>query len=79
MLGATSNVDSSGAVAKRMGPNAPAGGIAKFRSYPLQPGAFRIKVGNEAIAAIGVGGAPGGDHDEACAKAGLDKIADRLK
>jgi uncharacterized protein GlcG (DUF336 family) len=36
-------------------------------------------VGNEAIAAIGVGGAPGGDHDEDCAKAGLAKIADQLK
>jgi uncharacterized protein GlcG (DUF336 family) len=38
-----------------------------------------IKTGGEAIAAIGVGGAPGGDLDEACAKAGLDKISDRLK
>ncbi|MGA9008185.1 MAG: heme-binding protein, partial [Xanthobacteraceae bacterium] len=38
-----------------------------------------IKAGGEAIAAIGVGGAPGGDLDEACAKAGLDKISDRLK
>jgi hypothetical protein len=26
----------------------------------LQPGALRIKVGNEAIAAMGVGGPPGG-------------------
>ena len=45
----------------------------------IQQGALRIKVGSEAIAAIGVGGAPGGDKDEACAKAGLDKISDRLK
>jgi len=45
---------------------------------------LRIKVGDEAIAAIGVGGAPGGDLDEACAKAGcakagLEKISARLK
>ncbi|MGH6671212.1 MAG: GlcG/HbpS family heme-binding protein [Xanthobacteraceae bacterium] len=79
MLGATSNLDSSGAIAARIGPNPPAGGIAKFAHIALQPGAFRIKVGNEAIAAIGVGGAPGGEHDEACAKAGLAKIADQLK
>jgi uncharacterized protein GlcG (DUF336 family) len=38
-----------------------------------------IKVGNEAIAAIGVGGAPGGNFDEGCAQAGLAKIADQLK
>jgi uncharacterized protein GlcG (DUF336 family) len=42
-------------------------------------GAIRIKIGAEAIGAIGVGGAPGGDLDEACAKAGLDKISGRLK
>jgi uncharacterized protein GlcG (DUF336 family) len=27
---------------------------------------------------LGVGGAPGGDKDEACAQAGVAKIADRL-
>jgi uncharacterized protein GlcG (DUF336 family) len=31
------------------------------------------------IGGIGVGGTPGGETDEACARAGLDKIADRLK
>jgi uncharacterized protein GlcG (DUF336 family) len=45
----------------------------------LAQGAIKIKVGAEAIGAIGVGGAPGGDLDEACAKAGLDKISGRLK
>jgi uncharacterized protein GlcG (DUF336 family) len=79
MLGATNNMDSSGAIAQRIGPTPPAGGIAKFDHIALQPGAFRIKIGDEAIAAIGVGGAPGGDHDEDCAKAGIAKIADRLK
>jgi uncharacterized protein GlcG (DUF336 family) len=79
MLGATNNLDSSGAIAQRIGPNPPAGGLAKFDHIALQPGAFRIKVGDEAIAAIGVGGAPGGDHDEDCAKAGIARIADRLK
>jgi hypothetical protein len=28
---------------------------------------------------LGVSGAPGGDNDALCAKAGLDKIRDRLK
>jgi uncharacterized protein GlcG (DUF336 family) len=79
MLGATNNLDSSGAIAERIGPTPPAGGIAKFDHIALQPGAFRIKVGNEAIAAIGVGGAPGGNFDEGCAQAGLAKIADQLK
>lgn len=44
----------------------------------LLPGAVAIKAKGETIAAIGVGGAPGGEKDEACAAAGLAKIADRL-
>ena len=42
-------------------------------------GALPIKVGNETIGSVGVSGAPGGDKDEACARAGIDKVADRLK
>lgn len=41
-------------------------------------GGVPIKVGEDAIGGIAVGGAPGGDKDEACAIAGLDKIKDRL-
>ena len=41
-------------------------------------GGLPIKAGDETIGAIGVGGAPGGDKDEACADAGLAKISDRL-
>ena len=42
-------------------------------------GALPIKVGEDTIGAIGVSGSPGGDKDEACAKAGIDKVADQLK
>ena len=42
-------------------------------------GALPIKIGEEVIGAVGISGAPGGDKDEACAKAGIDKIADQLK
>ena len=31
------------------------------------------------IGGIGVGGAPGGDKDQACAQAGIDKIKTRLR
>jgi uncharacterized protein GlcG (DUF336 family) len=41
-------------------------------------GGVPIKVGDEANGGIGVGGAPGGDKDGACAEAGLAKIGDRL-
>jgi uncharacterized protein GlcG (DUF336 family) len=41
-------------------------------------GGVPIKVGDEMIGAIGVGGAPAGEKDEACANAGIAKISDRL-
>ena len=42
-------------------------------------GALPIKVGDDVIGAVGVSGAPGGEKDEACSKAGIDKVADQLK
>jgi uncharacterized protein GlcG (DUF336 family) len=38
-----------------------------------------IKAGNDVLGGIGVGGAPGGDKDEACASAGLQHVAGQLK
>ena len=42
-------------------------------------GALPIKIDDEVIGAVGVSGAPGGEKDEACAKAGIDKVADQLR
>ena len=38
-----------------------------------------IKLNDEVIGGIGAAGAPGGNLDDNCAKAGLEKIRDRLK
>lgn len=37
-------------------------------------GGLPIEIGSEVVGGIGVGGAPGGHLDDACAKAGLDSI-----
>lgn len=42
-------------------------------------GGIVIKVGDEVVGAIGAAGAPGANLDDACARAGLDKIRDQLK
>jgi uncharacterized protein GlcG (DUF336 family) len=58
------------------------GFAALFTQIPhllLFGGGVVIKHGDEVIGAIGAAGAPGGNLDAACAQAGLDKIADRLK
>lgn len=58
------------------------GFAALFTQLPhliLFGGGVVIKVGDEVVGAIGAAGAPGANLDDACAHAGLDKIADRLK
>jgi uncharacterized protein GlcG (DUF336 family) len=45
----------------------------------LFQGGLVIKIGTEVVGAIGASGAPGGPLDEACARAGIDAIRDRLK
>ncbi len=40
----------------------------------IQGGGLPIRIGGALVGGIGVGGAPGGDLDEACARAGLDAI-----
>lgn len=42
-------------------------------------GGVPIHAGKEVIGAVGVSGAVGGDNDEICAKAGIAKVADKLK
>ena len=53
-------------------------GIGQITDFILLGGGVPIRAGNEVIGAIGVGGAPGGQLDEVCANAGIDKIKDRL-
>ena len=68
----------SGEFGQRQKENAP--GFALWLSnISATPGGLPIKVGDDVIGAVGVSGSPGGDKDEACAKAGLDKVADQLK
>ena len=69
---------SSGEFAAAVKDNPTAGALSLTNITPAQ-GALPIKVGEDTIGAIGVSGAPGGDKDEACAKAGIDKVADHLK
>ncbi|MES2999183.1 MAG: heme-binding protein [Pseudomonadota bacterium] len=58
----------------------PAGAnLVYLPGFLLLGGGVPIKVGNETIGAVGVGGAPGGHLDEQCAMASLDKIKDLLK
>jgi uncharacterized protein GlcG (DUF336 family) len=68
----------SGEMTKRLKDN-PTLGTVHLSNIIALAGALQIKIGEETIGAIGVSGAPGGEKDEACAQAGIDKVADQLK
>jgi uncharacterized protein GlcG (DUF336 family) len=59
--------------------NPAAANLTDIPGFLLLGGGVPVKVGNEVIGAVGVGGAPGGQLDEQCAVAALDKVKDLLK
>jgi len=70
---------STGVLTKIMVEHPDATGLRDMNNRILiMQGGLPIKAGAEVIGGIGVGGTPGGDTDEACARAGLEKITDRL-
>ena len=62
-------------LANRVASNPSAANLRDITDIILLAGGLPIRAGNEVIGGIGVGGAPGGDRDEVCAKAGIDKIS----
>ena len=59
--------------------NPAAANLATLPGFLLLGGGVPIKVGNETIGAVGVGGAPGGHLDEQCALAAIDKVKGQLQ
>ncbi|WP_249780811.1 heme-binding protein [Bradyrhizobium sp. dw_78] len=53
-------------------------GLARLPHVAVLAGGLIIEAGGTLLGGIGVSGAPGGDKDEVCAKAGLDAIRDRI-
>jgi uncharacterized protein GlcG (DUF336 family) len=53
--------------------------LAGLPNITFTPGGVTIMAAGKPIGGIGVGGAPGGNFDDDCARAALDKIKDRMK
>jgi uncharacterized protein GlcG (DUF336 family) len=53
-------------------------GIRNLPGAVILGGGLVVESGGSLVGAIGVSGAPGGDADEACAKAGIDAVRDKL-
>jgi uncharacterized protein GlcG (DUF336 family) len=53
-------------------------GLARMPRIAMLAGGLVIETGGTLLGGIGVSGAPGGDKDEECAKAGLDAVRDKI-
>jgi len=71
--------DSTKAIFERVSKNpSTTASLGNLPNVTFTPGGVTIMVGSEPIGGIGVGGAPGGNFDDECARAALAKIKDRM-
>jgi uncharacterized protein GlcG (DUF336 family) len=59
--------------------NPPSPAVVKLPNLVLAPGGMVIKKDKEVLGGIAVSGVPNRQGDEVCAKAGLDKITEKMK
>jgi uncharacterized protein GlcG (DUF336 family) len=72
--------DSTKAIFERLGKNpSTTASLGNLPNVTFTPGGVTIMAAGKPIGGIGVGGAPGGNFDDDCARAALDKIKDRMK
>src|SRR4051812_45008785 len=72
--------DSTKAIFERISKNpSTTASLGNLPNVTFTPGGVTIMAAGKPIGGIGVGGAPGGNFDDDCARAALDKIKDRMK
>ena len=59
-------------------PGMPASGVRAFAGALMLGGGVPVLAAGSIVAGIGVSGAPGGAEDDACARAGIEAIADKI-
>ena len=60
-------------------PGMPQAGLRGLPGAVILGGGVTIEAGGSLVGAVGVSGAPGGDADDACAKAGIEAVRDKLE
>lgn len=71
---ALSTKNATGKVMESAQSNAGAQNLRDIPGFLLLAGGLPVKEGDEVIGAIGIGGAPGGHLDEACAQQAIDSL-----
>jgi uncharacterized protein GlcG (DUF336 family) len=61
------------------GPGMPQAGLRDLPGVVALGGGMTVESAGTLVGGIGVSGAPGGDADDACARAGIDAIRDKLE
>jgi uncharacterized protein GlcG (DUF336 family) len=59
-------------------PGMPQAGVLALPGAVVIAGGMMVEAGGSLVGGIGVSGAPGGDNDEACARAGITAVRDKL-
>lgn len=70
---------STSAMAKTVEKNPAAAQLVAITDFLVLAGGVPVKIGDEVIGAIGVGGAPGGHLDEACALAAIAQVGSKVQ
>ncbi len=60
-------------------PGMPQAGVRSLPGTVVLGGGIMVEAGGSLLGAVGVSGAPGGDADDACARAGIAAVQDKLE
>ena len=60
-------------------PGMPQAGMRTLPGFVILGGGMVVEAGGSLVGGVGVSGAPGGEADEACAKAGIEAVRDKLE
>ncbi len=66
-------------LARATQPGQPSSGLRSVPRFTAVGGGALVQAGGSVIGAVGVSGAPSGDADETCAKAGIKAVQDELE
>jgi uncharacterized protein GlcG (DUF336 family) len=70
---------STAELARMSQPGQPQSGVRNLPRAVMLGGGLLIEAQGSILGAIGVSGAPGGEADESCARAGIDAIRDKIE
>jgi uncharacterized protein GlcG (DUF336 family) len=60
-------------------PGMPQAGLRNLPAAVILGGGVMVEAGGTMVGAVGVSGAPGGEADDSCAKAGIEAVRDKLE